>query len=79
MLQDFQKFLDEELGIDDEIDVDTSLRDDLAIDSLAATQLALSIEERYDIKIEQAELARLKTVGDCLKLLEDKGVKDVSE
>ena len=32
MLEEFKNFLDEELGIDDDITLKTSLRDDLMID-----------------------------------------------
>ncbi len=41
MLDEFKNFLDEELGIDDDITPDTNLRDDLMIDSLETTQLVL--------------------------------------
>lgn len=77
MLEEFKNFLNEELGIDDDIALKTSLRDDLMIDSLATTQLALSLEEKYNIKVEQSELVKLKTVKDCLDLLAKKGVESV--
>ena len=79
MIDEFKKILDEELGIDEEITPETSLRDDLLIDSLATTQLVLSLEEKYDIKIEQDELVDLKTVADCLDLLKKKGVNNATE
>jgi acyl carrier protein len=78
MLDEFKNFLDEELGIDDDITPDTNLRDDLMIDSLATTQLVLSLEEKYNIKVEQNELAGLKTVKDCLDLLKKKGIESVN-
>lgn len=78
MLEEFKNFLDEELGIDDDITLETSLRDDLMIDSLATTQLVLSLEEKYKIKVEQNELAKLKTVKDCLDLLAKKGIKSAN-
>ena len=78
MLEEFKNFLDEELGIDDDITLKTSLRDDLMIDSLATTQLVLSLEEKYKIKVEQNELAKLKTVKDCLDLLAKKGIKSAN-
>lgn len=78
MLEEFKNFLDEELGIDETITLGTSLRDDLMIDSLATTQLVLSLEEKYDIKVEQSELTKLKTVKDCLDLLAKKGIKSAN-
>lgn len=79
MLEEFKQFLDEELGIDEEISLDTNLRDDLMIDSLATTQLVLSLEEKYDIEIEQDELVNLKTVKDCIDLLMKKGIKSANK
>lgn len=79
MLEEFKQFLDEELGIDEEISLDTNLRDDLMIDSLATTQLVLSLEEKYDIEIEQDELVNLKTVKDCIDLLKKKGIKSANK
>ncbi len=79
MLEEFKQFLDEELGIDEEISLDTNLRDDLMIDSLATTQLVLSLEEKYDIEIEQDELVNLKTVKDCIDLLKKKGIKSADK
>jgi len=79
MLEEFKQFLDEELGIDDEISLDTNLRDDLMIDSLATTQLVLSLEEKYNIEIEQDELVNLKTVKDCIDLLKKKGIKSANK
>lgn len=76
MLAEFQKFLDEELGIDEKITPETNLKDDLMIDSLTTTQLVLSLEEKYDIEIKQDELVKLKTVQDCLDLLAKKGIQD---
>ena len=54
MLKEFKKFLDEELGIDDDITLETSLRDDLMIDSLATTQLVLSLEENRHESIQRS-------------------------
>ena len=79
MLEEFKQFLDEELGIDEEISLDTNLRDDLMIDSLATTQLVLSLEEKYNIEIEQDELVNLKTVKDCIDLLKKKGIKSANK
>ena len=79
MLEEFKQFLDEELGIDEEITLDTNLRDDLMIDSLATTQLVLSLEEKYNIEIEQDELVNLKTVKDCIDLLKKKGIKSANK
>ena len=79
MLEEFKQFLDQELGIDEDITRETKLRDDLMIDSLATAQLVLSLEEKYKINIDQDELTNLKTAKDCIDLLKKKGIKSANK
>lgn len=51
---------------------EASLAEDLEIDSLAAVELALELETAFDIRIEDDELAELKTVQDIMDLIEKK-------
>ena len=48
------------------------LNDDLGIDSLAAVELALELENEFDIRIEDEELAKLETVQDVIDIIEAK-------
>jgi acyl carrier protein len=46
------------------------LQDDLAIDSLAAMELMVALEDRFQLDlIERAATERLQTVGDVLGLI----------
>ena len=54
---------------------ESSLKDDLGIDSLYATSLVLDIDKKYNIKVSNEELLTLVYVKDVIKLLEEKGVK----
>ena len=51
---------------------EAKLNDDLGIDSLAAVELALELENEFDIRIEDEELAKLETVQDVMDIIEEK-------
>lgn len=40
--------------------------DDLNADSLAIVELVLALEERFDVKIPDDEVDKIKTVGDAI-------------
>jgi len=50
----------------DDVTVDKSFVDDLDIDSLSMVEIAVQAEDRFEVKIPDAELANLKTVGDAV-------------
>ncbi|GBD43536.1 Acyl carrier protein [bacterium HR40] len=52
-----------------EIRRDTDLAADLSIDSVAAMDLVMEIEERYDLDIPVNEISELRTVGDLVDLV----------
>lgn len=72
MLEEIKRILREELFIEDEITLDTNLRTDLDVDSVAVVEIALQLETKYDIYISEKEIATLVTVSDVIKLLEEK-------
>lgn len=76
MLEEVKKVLEEELFVEEEITLESNLKDDLHIDSVAAVELSLQLEAKYDIDITEQELAKLVTIEDVIKLLELKGVKN---
>ena len=51
---------------------EANLSEDLDIDSLAAVELVLELETEFDIRIEDEELANLKTVQDIMDLIVSK-------
>lgn len=61
----------ETLGCDEEkVILEASLSDDLGADSLAAVELVMALEEASGIKIDDADVAELKTVADIMNYLE---------
>ena len=61
--------LDVEAG---DVNAETSLRDDLEINSLQALTLIMDLEEEFGIEVEDEEFEGLQTVGDVIGLLEAK-------
>lgn len=71
---EFEKVRDiivETLGCDaEQVTPEASLADDLGADSLAAVELVMALEEAGGITIADADVEKLKTVGDIMKYLE---------
>jgi acyl carrier protein len=60
----------ETLGCETEqVTLEASLADDLGADSLAAVELVMALEEAAGISIDDADAAKLKTVGDIMNYL----------
>lgn len=73
MFDQVKNALVESLNIEGEdIQLESKLKDDLGIDSLAAVELSLDLETEFDIKISDEELASFVTVEDIVKLIESK-------
>ena len=54
----------------EDIQLETSLKDDLEMDSLDAVELNLALEEKFGISIDEETMAGIKTVGDIVNYLE---------
>lgn len=73
MFEQVKDALVESLNIDGgDIQLESNLKDDLGIDSLAAVELSLDLETEFDVEISDEELAALVTVEDIVKLIESK-------
>ncbi len=52
-----------------DINCETSLRNDIGASSFDLMNIAVAIEDKYDISIPNAALPRIKTVGDVAELI----------
>ena len=69
------EIVEEVAGIDAaEVTPEKSFVDDLDIDSLSMVEIATMAEDRFHVSIPDAQLAKLKTVGDVLEFLANAGV-----
>ena len=67
ILAGLAEIVEEVAGVEaDEVTADKSFVDDLDIDSLSMVEIAVQAEDRFEVKIPDAELANLKIVGDTM-------------
>ena len=76
MLEKMRSYISEQLSIDeDEIGLETDLRDDLGADSLDLFELAMNREGEYALEIPVEELQQFRTVGDVIRYLNARGIE----
>lgn len=69
--EEIKGFIQEILGADPStITSETNFEDDLNADSLDLVELAMAVEDHYGIEVSDEDLAKIKTVGDILEVLE---------
>ncbi len=72
----FEKVRDilvEQLDVEeDEVTLDAVIADDLGADSLDLVDLVMSLEDTFDIEIEDDQVEQIKTVGDVVKFIEER-------
>ncbi len=49
---------------------DTNIRSELALNSLELINMALAIEDEFDVEIPDREVANIETIGDAIKIIE---------
>ena len=55
---------------EDEVTMDANIQEDLDADSLDMVDLVMSVEEDIDLKIEDEDVEKIKTVGDIVSFIE---------
>lgn len=71
-LEKLKNILVDQLAVDpDSITEDTTM-EDLGADSLALVELVMSVEDEFDIEIEDDALENMKSVADVLDYIESK-------
>jgi acyl carrier protein len=57
-----------------ELTEDSSLKDDLGVDSIDMVELVMAFEDEYGIEVQYEELEKkVKTVGDIIDFLREQG------
>ncbi len=76
MLEKIREIVAEQLSVEeDEINLETSFRDDLGADSLDLYELSELLREEYGIEIPEEEVGNLLTVGDVVEFLKKHGIE----
>ena len=74
--KDLQALAAEILGVDvEQVQMDKSFARDLAADSLDLVELIAAVEDKYDVELPEAELEKMKVIGDLWKFLEEKSAE----
>lgn len=72
ILEKVAQIIADELTCDiEDITPETHLADDLGADSLDAIELIMSIEDEFDVEIEDDDLQSVQTVQDIIDILEN--------
>lgn len=67
VLEKLQDILSTQIGIEkDKIQMNTTLNDDLQVDSLDRAELVMSVEEQFEIEIPEDTLMAFTSVGDVV-------------
>ena len=70
MLEKIIELIEDQLGLEGvEITEATRFKEDLAADSLDLFELAMAIEEAFDVEIPSEELEKVTTVGSVIEYL----------
>ena len=59
-----------------DITMDTSFKDDLAVDSLDLYDLIMALEEEFNVEMPQDRMNEIETVEDLVKILKELGVEE---
>lgn len=71
ILQKIKDVISDQIAIDeDDIELDSSLEDDLDVDSLDLLQIVTAIEDEFNITIDDDAFESVKTVGDAVNYIE---------
>lgn len=72
MFEKIREIICEKLGVSpSEVNMTTSLKDDLDADSLSLFELVMAFEEEFNLEIEDEQIENIETVGDIVTYLEN--------
>lgn len=67
----------DQLGVSSsEVTLETSFKDDLGADSLDLYELAMALEEEFNVELPSDKLNDIETVEDIIKALKELGVEE---
>lgn len=71
LLQIFKDTIDDDIDFD-AINLETKIFQDLNLDSISTIYLVLSIQEQFNIKLDNENIKGIVTVGDLVKYIDEK-------
>ncbi len=71
MFEKVRDIIASQLNIDKEkVTMESRLTEDLGADSLDAVEIIMTLEEEFDIQVDDSNFQNIKCVGDVVKCLE---------
>lgn len=71
-----KSIISEQLGVDENnIELETSFKEDLDADSLDLFELVMAIEDAFNVEIPADDVAELHTVEDVIDYLREQGIE----
>ncbi len=72
IFEKIKNILAQQLDLDEsKITMDSLIIDDLGADSLEIVDLAMNLEDEFDLQISDEAIEGVKTVGDIVRLIEE--------
>lgn len=69
-----KKIIVDQLGVEaGQVNEKAAFMDDLGADSLDTVELVMKFEEEFDLEIPDEDAEKIKTVGDAVKYISEKG------
>ena len=76
MFEKMKSIISEQLGVDENnIELETSFKEDLDADSLDLFELVMVIEDAFNVEIPADDVAELHTVEDVIDYLREQGIE----
>ncbi|PLV56782.1 acyl carrier protein [Thermotoga sp. SG1] len=73
ILSKVKSIISEKLGVDEaQVTEEAKLIDDLGADSLDLVDLVMDFESEFGVKVDDADLEKISTVGDIVSYIEKK-------
>lgn len=77
MFEKMKSIISEQLGVDENnIELETSFKEDLDADSLDLFELVMAIEDAFNVEIPADDVAELHTVEDVIDYLREQGIEE---
>lgn len=70
VLAEIRRVADVELELDRSVEPEHELAGDLQLDSVAALTLVVALEDRFRVRLDDADASRVRTVADLIGLVE---------
>lgn len=64
-----EKIINQQIGSDTPLSLDTNLQEDLGMDSLELVELGITLENEFDVSVPDASVRRCATIDDLVQLV----------